>query len=387
MSQLISGLPASVPTQPTDLMIIEQGSGSKKITILQLIGTFVGNAWSLLTTGANNVVPVYAGLAANGIGAGAYANIDICMTPKGTGALMASTPDNIAVGGNKRGTYAVDWQMQRTLASQVASGVNSTICGGLNNLSGGIGGTIGGGNGNQSGTGQYASVGGGQLNVIASAAINGARIGGGRNNQITVAGDDSVVAGGQANLITNVSEPGNVSGGTNNLLNGNSSFIPGGRDASTRVARSTWAWSGGMFAVQGDAQIREGIYRKSTANATPTNMRLDGSGSDQSSVLLCMPINSAYSFVIELVAKSSANKAAFFEIRGLLQIGATISTAALVGVPSGAAAALFQDAALAGIAVAIAANTSFGCIDITVTGIAATNIKWVARMRTVEVVG
>ena len=42
-------------------------------------------------------------------------------------------PDNTAVGGNARGANAVDWQSQRSAASQVASGLASVIGGGIGN--------------------------------------------------------------------------------------------------------------------------------------------------------------------------------------------------------------------------------------------------------------
>lgn len=364
-------------------MIIEQASGSKKITILQLIQTFVGNAWTLLTTGANSVVPAYAGLAANGIGASGYANIDIVLTPKGTGALMASTPDNIAVGGNKRGTYAVDWQMQRTLASQVASGTISVIGGGQNNLSPGTGGVVGGGLSNSSGAGLYSGVHGGTGNVAIS---NYTFIGGGQNNTMTGSPQFANIGGGNGNLISNALY-GVISGGNLNLVDGTASYCPGGDSGTTRTLQGCGVYAAGKFSVQGDAQWRDTVYRRQTVDATPVFLHTDGSGSDLAANMLCLPIHGAYSFVIELVAKSAADKAAFFEIRGLLQVGATAATTALVGSPSGAGAALFQDAALSGIAVAITANTTFSSINIQVTGLAATVIKWVARVRTVEVIG
>lgn len=64
---------------------------------------------------------------------GSATNIDFATIPKGSGALLAATPDNTAAGGNKRGANAVDWQTVRGSASQVASGDRSVIVGGKNN--------------------------------------------------------------------------------------------------------------------------------------------------------------------------------------------------------------------------------------------------------------
>ena len=56
-------------------------------------------------------------------------NTNLIISPRGTGALVTQTPDNTATGGNARGTRAIDLQLQRLLASQVASGDNSLLAG------------------------------------------------------------------------------------------------------------------------------------------------------------------------------------------------------------------------------------------------------------------
>jgi hypothetical protein len=72
------------------------------------------------------------------------ANSGIALVPNGTGAITADIPDGTATGGNARGANAVDLQSSRSLSSQVASGVNSTIIGGFNNISSGINSITGG---------------------------------------------------------------------------------------------------------------------------------------------------------------------------------------------------------------------------------------------------
>lgn len=56
-------------------------------------------------------------------------NTNLIISPSGTGALVTQTPDNTVNGGNARGTRAIDLQLQRLLASQVASGDNSLLAG------------------------------------------------------------------------------------------------------------------------------------------------------------------------------------------------------------------------------------------------------------------
>lgn len=63
----------------------------------------------------------HAQIAAESAGTGT-ANINLVLTPRGTGALIAGPPpDGTAVGGNARGQYAVDLQTYRSAATQVAS--------------------------------------------------------------------------------------------------------------------------------------------------------------------------------------------------------------------------------------------------------------------------
>lgn len=96
-------------------------------------------------------------------------------------------------GGNARGTAAVDWQQERTLSSQVASGSRSTLCGGSGNKASGQYSSLCGGRENTS-SGQYSSVVGG-YNCIASNQFSSC--GGGVNNSATA--NSSTVCGGQGN--------------------------------------------------------------------------------------------------------------------------------------------------------------------------------------------
>ena len=66
-------------------------------------------------------------------------NANLVLTPNGTGAILASIPDGTAVGGNARGTYALDLQRTRTNANQVPPSYTeySTILNGRNNASNG----------------------------------------------------------------------------------------------------------------------------------------------------------------------------------------------------------------------------------------------------------
>ena len=149
-------------------------------------------------------------------------DLNLALIPKGTGALTAAIPDNTAVGGDARRIFAVDWQMTRSLSSQVASGFLSA--------------TLAGGNANTA-SGGFSTVGGGTTNI---AGINGgSTVEGGNSN--TSSGTSSVVGGGISNLssssntlvmggATNQASTTNAAtfGGSSNIASGFASFVGGG---------------------------------------------------------------------------------------------------------------------------------------------------------------
>lgn len=128
------------------------------------------------------------------------------------------------LGGNPRGLRAVDWQIDRTSATQVASGNHAVISGGRSNTASGADAVVAGGLNNTS-SGDNSFVGGGQDN--SSTAFYSA-VGGGYQNQAT--GESSVVAGGFQNQASNTLAT--VAGGSSNLATGNTSSIGGGANNS-----------------------------------------------------------------------------------------------------------------------------------------------------------
>ena len=77
----------------------------------------------------------------------AQTNVDAVVQPKGNGAFyLGPQADGTVTGGNNRGNYAVDLQMQREATSQVASGSNSLVAGFDNTATGSFGIALGNGN-------------------------------------------------------------------------------------------------------------------------------------------------------------------------------------------------------------------------------------------------
>jgi len=65
-------------------------------------------------------------------------NKDAVISPLGTGGFSLQQADGTAAGGNARGTYAIDLQLLRSTASQVASGYASSIGGTHNIITGSV---------------------------------------------------------------------------------------------------------------------------------------------------------------------------------------------------------------------------------------------------------
>lgn len=79
-------------------------------------------------------------------------NESVILVPRNNGGIYVDVPDGGVIGGNARGGNSNDLQHVRTAASQVASGLRSTIVGGEQNTSGGIYSVTGGLNNNAAGS-------------------------------------------------------------------------------------------------------------------------------------------------------------------------------------------------------------------------------------------
>lgn len=114
---------------------------------------------------------------------GSDTNIPLVLQPKGTGALQAQQTDSTITGGNARGAKAVDWQLERAAANNVASSPFSVVGGGISNA--------------VSGSGSY----GGVLSGVGNTTTGFASvISGGWSNNAT--GGQSAVIGGYSNSAT-----------------------------------------------------------------------------------------------------------------------------------------------------------------------------------------
>lgn len=150
--------------------------------------------------------------------------------------------------GNVRGTGAVDLQIARSVATQVAASEYSVIGGGQNNAiaSTADGATISGGSSNAiSDSAIYSTIGGGTLNTIDTGARY-AVIGAGRENAIEAGGDYATIGGGYQNLIESAATHGTIGGGWYNKLRSGAHYSTIGGGTYNRIELgSTYGTIGG----------------------------------------------------------------------------------------------------------------------------------------------
>ena len=168
----------------------------------------------------------------------ASTDADVAFVAKGAGATLAQVPDSATTGGNKRGTYATDWQKSRTAATQVASGNYSTIAGGRDNTASTTSSFIGGGYSNAAQTSNYTTVVGGAFNTASSTY---SFVGGGVANTVST-GTSAAIVSGSTNAATG--QESFVGSGSTNTASGLRASVIGGFQ---NTASSNYSFVGGGF--------------------------------------------------------------------------------------------------------------------------------------------
>lgn len=313
------------------------------------------------------------------------------VTVTDTGAIRAD-----GSGGNARGTDAVDLQVTRGANTQVASGTRATICGGQNNtasnteatICGGDGNTasaaesfVGGGNGNTA-SGTQSTVCGGFSNTASAlySTVSGG-VGGTASGQAsTVSGGNTqvasayaaTIAGGEINTASGQYSA--VLGGANNISSGDYSVATGVRVTVPLFGQK--GHSSGMFASNGDCQVSELVWRRATTDATANvELFLDGSASRA-----VVPTSKSWMFSILLIARSDAGLDSIYT-----SVGVVRNNAGTVSVNAVTTTEVYDGIGLPATPVTVDADDPNNALRIQVTGVAATNIRWVAFARLVEV--
>lgn len=331
---------------------------------------------SVNSSSPNGTIPVVRLIATN-----AATNVDVALAPKGSGALLSAIPDGTSTGGNKRGVNAVDWQTLRSGADNVASGDYSSIIGGAFGKATNTGATVIGGESNLA-SGQHAVAGGRSCTASANRSVAIGESCTASNINATSFGISNTSSGGYSFTVgsTNTATTSyGVAMGYNCRSDGAGSFAMG-QYADVRTTAGVRVWAGGQFATRGDAQIREGVMRISSTNATPVELTTDGGAASGATNRLVPPSNSAAHISGRIVARDSAGNAASWDFKLLAKnVGGTLT---IVGQSFVSA---FADAGAA--AWTAAASVGSPGIIFSVTGAAVTTIKWVSSFESLEVVG
>jgi len=266
------------------------------------------------------------------------------------------------------------------------------------------------GGGNNQATGAYSFIGGGgdagtTANRNVASGTWSAVLGGVKN---TASGDGSVVCGGglydlpsggvSANLASGLSSFigsgfGNqatsnatvVSGGVSNTANGFYSAVVGGTYGTTRSITGNIvlpACNLPLSTPQGSSQAAVLVLARQTTDATATVLTSTSTAASGTNQVI-LPNNSAYYFKGSVIAGvTGAGDTKGWSIEGVIKRGAGVGTTALVGTPT--VTSLYANAGASTWAVTATADTTNGGLAITVTGQAATTIRWVCELDTTE---
>jgi hypothetical protein len=269
-------------------------------------------------------------------------NSALVLTPKGTGAfILGPKPDGTVTGGNARGNYAVDLQVQKNSNAHAATGSNSVLCGGRNSTA----------------SGQYSFLGSGYSNIASGA--NSVVCGGG------------VTGPNQGNTASGLSA-GIVAGSLNTASARAAGVLTGIKSLADRYAMQ--AHAAGQFAATGDAQRARFVLRNKTTDATPTELFLDGA-----SARLTIPSGKIFAFTINISGVKSDGSAVAHYLRqyALKNVAGTTSEVyapVTIGTDNPA-----------GTSIALSANDTNDALKVEVTGIAAETWRWVASVDAVEI--
>jgi hypothetical protein len=339
----------------------------------------------------------------------------------GSSNRIESSTSSASVGGGQNNTAAATWSTVAGGVNNRAGGVSSavgggnynaanggdaTVAGGRANAAAAVGAAVGGGADNTS-SGDYAAIGGGQSNRVMAMAVfarigggfentieyNGdyagigagrgnvisnawyATVGGGLTNSILALGDYSSIGGGRGNMIEAGASYATIGGGSQNIIQSTADYatIPGGyRAAVTNYGQM--AYASGAFSANGDAQSSLYVLRRTTATNTPTELLLDGS-----SQRMRVPADATWAFDILIIARTAGTFSAGYHLRGVIEnnAGATVLDGTLIKDILNEDDATWDATVLA--------DNANDALVIQVTGAAADTVRWVAKVRTVEV--
>lgn len=281
---------------------------------------------------------------------GGTTNVDLVLTPKGSGAFIAfNYPDGTATGGAKRGDYSIDLQGPfRNTSADVASGTSAAILGGRYNKA----------------TGSYSLA----FGYLSAATGSSAPLALGY--QAIASANYATAIGGITNTASGISAT--AIGGQGNTASGNFAFASGFYGLADRYGMVANA-SGG-FAAIGDAQAVQFVARCKTTTNTGVEMKLDGS-----SIRFTITSGKGLHGTLRIIGMKSDGSAAAVYLRQVA-IKNVAGTTALIG----SVITLGTDTD-AGTTISITADDTNDALNISPTGITSETWRWVGVFDGVEV--
>jgi hypothetical protein len=209
---------------------------------------------------------------------------------------------------------------------------------------------------------------------------NNTAVVGGQSNRVT--GDNGVALGGQGASVSALRTA--VVGGQNNTADAINSAVIGGASGAARSIVGNFvtpASNNPISASGGRHQLATLLLGRETTDATATRLTSNTSAANTTNQVI-LPNNSAYFFQGQVVAGvTGAGDTKGWTVEGVIKRGANAASTVLVG---STVMSSYGDAGAVTWVVALTADTTNGGLAVTVTGQAATTIRWVAQIRTTE---
>ena len=264
--------------------------------------------------------------------------------------------------GTSSGNLATGW-ITLNQAPIGAANYNAVVSGGGSNVASNLNSFVAGGTGN-------------------TASGSGSFVGGGSSN--TSSGTASFICGGTTNTASGAYSA--VIGGLINTSNADSATVTGGYYGTTRSIQGNTIAPASNAPITGTSGVSQSallVLGVATTDATATRLRSNSSAASTTNQVI-LPNNSAYVFQGTCIANvTGGSTTSGWKYEGVIKRGANAASTTLVAAVTPTVIA--QDLAAATWVLAITADTTNGGIAVTVTGAAATTIRWVSRIETTEV--
>ena len=279
-------------------------------------------------------------------------NSSLVLTPKGNGAfILGSKPDGTLVGGNARGDIAVDLQMSRYSAENVAGGNFSVIAGGSDNK--------------------------------ITPGADGAIVCGGYGN--TASRSFAVCNGGQLNTASDYFAV--VNGGERNTASAEFTLASGYKAVANRLGMEARANGSFSTSTPGDAQRGTMILTRTLLSSSPQNLGVNNSlpsGADITTATQFILMDNQTVMVDAFIIgrSSSGTSNACYQRRCLIKRDVGAATTAIIGSVQTIGTDIESNAAWDA---TLTANTTDGGLNVVVTG-TNTSINWFAELQFREVI-